>query len=112
MQSVLHRVLQPLAFEIVIHLVRRRLTHIQNGFARNVLRSDLVTHEAPPALHWRRASDRRAGAGVGRAVESSVPGFPAAASEIVGGAAADETRSVARLVSGVWSVASAPPDVV
>src|SRR5215472_9426094 len=101
MQSVLHRVLQSLAFDVVIHLVRRRLTHIQNGFACDVLRSDLVTHDAPSAPHRRRASDRRADAAVGRAAESSVPECPAGVSEIAGGAVAGETGSAARLVIGV-----------
>src|SRR2546425_783543 len=109
MQSVLHRVLQSLAFEVVIHLVRGRLTHIQDGFSRHVLRSDLVTHHAPPALHRRRAADRRAAAAVGRAVEPSVPECPAAASESEGEVAGDETASVARLGIGVWPAASAPP---
>src|SRR5262245_23458066 len=109
MQSVLHRVLQSLAFEVVIHLVRGRLAHIQDGFSRHVLRSDLVTHHASPALHRRRAADRRAGAALERAVESSVPECPAAASESAGEGAADETASGERLGIGVWPVASAPP---
>src|SRR5437870_8446418 len=112
MQSVLHRVLQSLAFEVVIHLVRGRLAHIQDGFSRHVLRADLVTHHAPPALHPSRAADRRAGAAVGRAVESSVPECPAAASESAGEGAEDETASVARLPIGVWRVASAPPGAI
>src|SRR5215472_269725 len=112
MQSVLHRVLQPLAFKVVIHLVRGRLAHIQHGFSRHVLRSDFVTHDAPPAAHRRRASDRPAGEAVEPAVESSVPGCPAAASESAGGETADERGSAARLVLGVWTVASAPPVAV
>src|SRR5262245_28688215 len=112
MQSVLHCVLQSLAFEVVIHLVRGRLAHVQDGFSRHVLRSDLVTHHAPPVLHRRRAADRRAGAAVGRAVESSVPECPAAASESAGEFAGDGTASVARFGIGVWSVASAPPGAV
>src|SRR5438034_7041711 len=112
MQSVLHRVLQSLAFEVVIHLVRGRLAHIQDGFSRHVLRSDLVTHHAPPPLHRRRAADRPAGEAVGRAVESSVPECPAAASESAGEVAGDETASVARLGIGLWPVASAPPRAV
>src|SRR5437867_4682640 len=112
MQSVLHRVLQSLAFEVVIHLVRGRLAHIQDGFSCHVLRSDLVTHHAPPALHRRRAADRRAGAAVGRAVESSVPECPTAASGNAGMVAGDGTASVARLRIGVGPVASAPPEAV
>src|SRR5438067_660405 len=113
MQSVLHRVLQSLAFKVVIHLVRGRLAHIQDGFSRHVLRADLVTHHAPPALHRSRAADRRAGAALGRAVESSVPECPAAASESAGEARRmKQRRLLARLPIGVWRVASAPPGAI
>src|SRR4029453_16985791 len=81
-------------------------------FARHVLRSNLVTHHVPPALHRRRAADRPAGEAVGRAIESSVPECPAAAGESAGGVAGDETASVARLGIGLWPVASAPPEAV
>ena len=112
MQSALHRVLQSLTLEVVIHLVRGQLAHIKNGFSRHVLRSDLVTHHAPPAVHRRRAADRPASEAAGRAAESSVPECPAAASESAGGVAGDARGSVARLAIGGWPVASAPPGAV
>src|SRR2546425_8359864 len=103
MQSVLHRVLQSLTLEVVIHLVRGRLAHIQDGFSRHVLRSDLVTHHAPPAVHWRRAADRPASEAAGRAVESSVPECPAAASETAGGVAGGERGG------GAWAAIGRRP---
>ena len=61
-----HRVLQLLAFKIVHHLVRRGLPHVQDGLARDMLRLDLVTHRALPALGERTLDcspeRRRAGA--------------------------------------------------
>ena len=91
---------------------RRGFCTPRDGFSRHVLRSDLVTHHAPPALRRRRAADRPAGEAVGRAVESSAPECPAAATESAGGVAGDETGSVARLGIGLWPVASAPPEAV
>src|SRR6516225_8755625 len=98
MQSILHGVLQPLAFKVVNHLVGGGLAHIQHGLSRHVLGSDLVTHDPPPASRWRRTSDRPADAAVGPGVESSVPGCPAAVLESAGGKTGDETGSVGRLV--------------
>ena len=57
LQAVLHRILQPLAFEIVIHLVGGGLTHIEHRFPRHMLRFDLLTHGPPPAPHRRARFD-------------------------------------------------------
>src|SRR5438093_1293200 len=59
LQSTLHRILQPLAFEVVVHLMGRRLTNIQNRFPRLMVWLVLVTHHAPPASSRRRRRRRR-----------------------------------------------------
>src|SRR3954447_16627082 len=79
LQAVLHRILQPLALEIVSDLVRGGLTYIEHRFARHMLRLDLLTHGPPPAVQ--RALLRRGHGADGPAAGSSCPGSPAAAFE-------------------------------
>jgi len=56
MQTILHRILQLLALQIVADLVGRRLAHVQHGLARQMLCPNLVTHRAPPARVRRRTA--------------------------------------------------------
>src|SRR5439155_22894070 len=108
LQSILHRILQPLAFEVVVHLMDRRLPHIHNGFPCQMLRLDFVTHRAPPAS-TRRRRRRRARAAAAPATGSSSLGSRKAASETTDARRGDETTRVARVSVGSRTGASAPP---
>jgi hypothetical protein len=46
-QSISHGVLKSLTLEVVLNLIRRGLTHVQNRLAFDMMRLDLVTHRAP-----------------------------------------------------------------
>src|SRR6202011_6173146 len=50
----LHAVLQFLALDVVLYLIRRRLTDIENGFTRQMVRLNLITHRPPPCRRRRR----------------------------------------------------------
>src|SRR6266446_3110180 len=81
LQAILHRILQPLTFEVVSDLVGGRLANIQNRLPLHMLRLDLVTHHTPPASGRRREPGRRAAAAVGPATRSSFLGCRAGTSE-------------------------------
>src|SRR5262249_34691092 len=109
MQSLLHRILQPLALQVVVDLVGRRLTHVQDRLSSQMLRFHLVTHRAPPGPGRLPPSDRLRAAATGPATRSSSLACPAGASEMTDARGVLERDWVAHVAWGSQTAASAPP---
>src|SRR5207245_2248633 len=93
-EALLQGILQLLAFQVMTDLISRRLTNIQDRFALQMLRLDLLTHSAPPSDGRRRGRCSSARAAVVPGASGSSAGFLEAASARTDWGGADETIGI------------------
>src|SRR5678815_1892754 len=108
-QSFLHRVLELLALQVVVDLIGRGLTHIQNRLPFQMMRLDLFTHRVPPQPTVRRPVLCHAAAAVASAIAESSAEPRGAVPANPPRAAGSQTARVGWISAGPTTLTSAPP---